>query len=107
MGRLFREDFDRDRSFVVLRAFTFSGQGYLPDQSVDKAQFSVRRLRQMYDMRQIGYPPGSVKEAPKSRQPVPEAVKSVEPSQVAATPRRRSTAPPKKPPVERRRVGAH
>lgn len=56
MARFFREDFDRDRSFVVLRAFDLGGQRYVPGQSVDKSLFTVRRLRQMYDMRWLGYP---------------------------------------------------
>lgn len=55
MGRLFREDFDRERDFVALHGFTFSGRGYVPGQPIFKQDFTVRRLRQMYDLRRIGY----------------------------------------------------
>ena len=57
-SRFFREDFDRDRDFVALRKFKFNGKSYIPNQSVDKVQFTVRRLRQLYDLRNIGYPLG-------------------------------------------------
>jgi len=55
MVRFFREDFDRERAFKALVVFTFDGKGYVPGQSIDKGRFSVRRLRQLYDMRRIGY----------------------------------------------------
>jgi len=55
MARFFREDFDRDRSFVAARQFVFNGQSYIPGQSVPKEEFTVRRLRQLYDNRYIDY----------------------------------------------------
>lgn len=57
MARFFREDFDRDRNFVVARAFKYAAQGFVPGQAVDKALFTVRRLRQLYDQRYIQYGP--------------------------------------------------
>lgn len=53
--RLFREDFDRGREFVALRAFTFGGIGYVPGQALIKDKFTVRRLRQLFDQRFVGY----------------------------------------------------
>lgn len=55
MARFFREDFDRDRTFVVARGFTYEGQKYFPGGSIDKTLFSVRSLRQLYDARYLGY----------------------------------------------------
>lgn len=55
MARFFREDFDRDRSFVVSRPFVFGGQSYIPGQTIDKSLFTVRRLRQLYDMRSLEF----------------------------------------------------
>jgi hypothetical protein len=60
MARFFREDFDRERDFCVLRAFVFEGKSHVPGGRLDKDRFSVRRLRQLYDMRNIGYFTGPV-----------------------------------------------
>lgn len=55
MARFFREDFDRERTFVVAREFTYGGTRFVSGQAVDKGLFTVRRLRQLYDMRHIQY----------------------------------------------------
>ena len=55
MARFFREDFDRERNFVATRPFVFGGQSYLPGQLIDKTLFTVRRLRQLYDMRNLEF----------------------------------------------------
>jgi hypothetical protein len=55
MARFFREDFDRRREFVVTREFTFAGQRLLVGQRVNKATFTDRRLRQLYDLRYLQF----------------------------------------------------
>lgn len=56
-GRMFRQEFDRNRDFVVRRSFKANGR-QLPDgHPLDKSEFTVRRLRQLFDMRAIDYPP--------------------------------------------------
>jgi hypothetical protein len=58
MARFFREDFDRNRDFVVARDFTFAGQRFVSGSKViDKNLFTLRRLRQLYDMRNLAYAP--------------------------------------------------
>ena len=52
-SRYFREDFDRERNFVAAKPFTYAGQRYAPNDPIDKRDFSVRSLRQLYDMRSI------------------------------------------------------
>lgn len=60
MARFFREEFDRGRNFVVARSFTFNAQGFVPGQPIDKTLFSLRRLRQLYDKRDIAFDDGTV-----------------------------------------------
>ena len=55
-SRFFREDFDRRRDFIATRSFKYDGVDYTPGRALDKSKFSDRRLRQLYDMRNIGYP---------------------------------------------------
>lgn len=57
MARIFREDFDREREFVAARSFTLNGVKLSPGQPIDKSACSVRRLRQLYDLRQIDFVP--------------------------------------------------
>lgn len=52
-GRYFREDFDRGKDFVVKRQFKSGSKVYVPGILIDKTAFTVRRLRQLYDMRMI------------------------------------------------------
>lgn len=91
--RFFREDFDRERSFVAKRSFVFAGQGYVPGQSIDKTQFTVRRLRQLYDQRYIDFGLDDVAPVLPVAPPAPPIV-----------PRRKFTPPTvMKPAVPRRR----
>jgi len=55
MARFFREDFDRNREFVVARSFTFDTVRYEPHptKTIDKSRFTLRRLRQLYDQRYL------------------------------------------------------
>ena len=87
--RLFRENFDRDRDFVALRGFVFSAQAHVPGQRIDKGQFTVRRLRQLFDARCIGYPEESSK-AP--RGPVEAEVVTKPPQNAVETPVRGATS---------------
>lgn len=95
-GRYFRQDFDRDRSFVATRAFTCVGQSYVPPAPIDKSLFTVRRLRQMYDMRMIGYD-HAAEENSESPQELIDRVLAAEdkadPPQPQPVPRRRYTSP--------------
>lgn len=55
--RFFREGFDWDREFVALRSFVFSGKAHVPGQPIIKEKmFTTRRLRQLFDRRDVGYP---------------------------------------------------
>src|SRR4051812_21665353 len=55
-ARTYRADFDFGRDFITLRDFVFGGKGYVPGQPLDKAQFTRRRLEQLYNLRRVGYP---------------------------------------------------
>lgn len=48
-----REPFDRDRDFVVLRPLTLHGDDIAPGKPFPKERVTTRRLRQLYDNRQI------------------------------------------------------
>jgi hypothetical protein len=86
--RFFREDFDRNRTFVALKPFVFSGQGYVPGQQLDTSKttslFTDRRLRQLYDTRFVGYQEGASEPLP-----APPTVKKVG----VGVPRRRLREP--------------
>ena len=93
-SRFFREDFDRERNFITKRDFMFGGRAYVPGQSVDKSQFTVRRLRQLFDQRYIEFGPDTIVETPAVVEPVPVVV-----------PRRKlSPQTVKRPAVPRRKV---
>jgi len=54
MARFFREEFDRGREFYVLRPFKYAGEEFAPGPyPINKTLFSVRRLRQLFDMRNL------------------------------------------------------
>jgi hypothetical protein len=109
-GRFFRPDFDRGRDFVALRPFTYSGQEIVPGQPIAKADYTDRRLRQLYDMRNICYPeeywqnfghnpPGATPPTPvKPEEPVPAPVRRV------IERYRPQTTSPSKQPIQRRRL---
>jgi hypothetical protein len=79
MARFFRQEFDRGRDFVALRGFLFNAQGHAPGQPIDKTAFSLRRLRQLFDMRNIGYPEEITngKFVPTAVVPSPEPVRRI------------------------------
>jgi hypothetical protein len=89
MARFFREDFNRERDFVVKVGFVFNGKFLAPGFAVDKSSFTVRRLRQMYDQRRIDYASTTVEP-----EPTPPAVEAALAAVTAKTER-----------VERRRPG--
>lgn len=53
ISRHFREGFDRGREFAATRNFKYAGVDYTPGQAIEKGAFTDRRLRQLYDHRQI------------------------------------------------------
>lgn len=60
MARFAREKFDPSREFVVAREFTYSGQRFIPTpKPIDKAVFTLRRLRQLYEMRNLNHADGT------------------------------------------------
>jgi hypothetical protein len=64
-GQHYREPFDPDRDFVVARSLRVQGQDLGPGDPVDKTKLSLpRRLRQLYDQRQI-----NMADEPASRKP--------------------------------------
>ena len=63
MARFFRPEFDRNREFVVNRELTVGGRKLPPGHPLDKTHFTVRRLRQMYDLRIVGFAPEQSAEA--------------------------------------------
>jgi hypothetical protein len=111
-GRYFRADFDRSQEFYVARGFTFNGAGFQPGQVIDKSQFSVRRLRQLYDLRKINQRPPVV-----NGQSYPPQEPSLEESydvslgttQETVMPEPQETSPPPQEgrKVTRRRRGVH
>lgn len=53
--------FDRDADFIIERAFLFGGEDQRPGRVFDKSFASTRRLRQLYENRQIRHAePGEV-----------------------------------------------
>jgi len=63
MGRasIWLRRFDRDAAFIVERHFLFDGKKQRPGSIFDKALASTRRLRQLYENRQIRHAePGEV-----------------------------------------------
>jgi hypothetical protein len=48
-----RQQFDRSREFVTLKAFLFSGQTIPSGQLFDKTTCSLRLLRQLYEGRYL------------------------------------------------------
>ena len=53
MARDVRPDFDRTADFYATRLFTAGGRDFVPGDQFDKSLVDVRRLRQMYDLRQL------------------------------------------------------
>ena len=86
MARFFREDFDREREFVVTRPHTVNGKHRAVGSEVDKAQYTVRRLRQLYDQRWVDFAPA--KAAPEPLNPIVEAALASVTPPAASVPRR-------------------
>lgn len=61
--RNIREDFDERRDFACTRTFTLGGVTYKMNDTLQKDQLTVRRLRQLYDHRYIRMLPWGVEEA--------------------------------------------
>lgn len=53
MARFFREEFDRDREFVAVRPFKWNGKPINVNDPIDKGLFTLRKLRQLYDLRNL------------------------------------------------------
>lgn len=49
----YREEFDRNRSFMVVKMFPYEGKQQLPGAQFDTGAVNTRRLRQLYDARYI------------------------------------------------------
>jgi len=55
MVRHVREEFDRDRDFVVTREVQASGHQFFPGQPFDKSLVTERRLRLLYEQNRITF----------------------------------------------------
>jgi len=55
MARHVREEFDRDRDFVVTREVQASGHQFFPGQPFDKSLVSDRKLRLLYEQNRIAF----------------------------------------------------
>lgn len=53
MSRFSRPPFDREQDFITTRAFLVGGRQFSPGEQFDKSLVVERRLRQMYDTRQL------------------------------------------------------
>lgn len=54
MTKTIREEFDREREFVVLKPLTLFGKNLTRGQPFDKTQVTTRRLRQLFDQYMVG-----------------------------------------------------
>lgn len=66
MSKFSRPQFDARDDFFATRAFVFASKSYAPNDPFDKASADLRRLRQMYDTRQLRSEKAKAAPAPKS-----------------------------------------
>lgn len=52
-----RPSFDPSRAFVALRSLPVSGVKFGPGQSFDKSLVTIRKLRQLFDNKAVGFDP--------------------------------------------------
>ena len=98
--RLFRADFDRGLDFIATKDFVFNGRKLTPGQTIDKTQFTSRKLRQLYDTRFIGLAKETNVRPPElSFRPSPIPAAAPAPTEPAPKP----VVPRHKPVVERKR----
>lgn len=56
MSLQYRQQFDPARDFVIVRQIKLDGEVLEPGQTFRKTRVSIRRLRQLFDQRAVGYP---------------------------------------------------
>lgn len=108
-----REQFDRDREFVVARKFIVNGKELPPGCEFDTVLVNTRRLRQLYEQGYLRYnqvapvalggrPPDTTPSPPPPAPPEPEPFKPVTLSRVIPEPE--PVRPPERKPLPRRRL---